>query len=259
MLLKQTAKMPQAIVEGVLCDAGGFRNWQWLVYSDGRTLLVDPAYRADIEHRLSARSIDSVDAIVVTHDDHDHVAAVDYFANNYSAEVLYLRSSGSLEITGYTLQSIFTPGHRIQHYSFSVELGDELYFFAGDLLFVGGCGRVFTGDYAAMAESLARVQNEVDGRAILCAGHDYSQSNFAFIEQLGIDSAAFQGIRASYPRFAAGDCHQPRQSLADEASYNPFLRLTSAEVLTALQQKYSRTPANAAQALQMLRQFKESL
>ena len=251
--------MPQAIVEGILCDAGGFRNWQWLVHFNGRTLLVDPAYRADIERHLSARSIDSVDAIVVTHDDHDHVAAVDYFADKHSAEVLCLRRAGSFEIAGYTLQSISTPGHRTQHYSFSAELGGKLYFFAGDLLFVGGCGRVFTGDYAAMAESLALVQNEVDGSAILCAGHDYSQSNFAFIGQLGIDSAAFQGIRAKYPRFDGGDYCQPQQSLADEASYNPFLRLASAEVLTALQQKYSRTPTNAAQALQMLRQFKESL
>ena len=251
--------MPQAIVEGVLCDAGGFRNWQWLARSHGCTLLVDPAYRADIERHLRARSIDSVDAIVITHDDHDHVAAVDYFADKYSAEVLYLRSAGSFEIAGYTLRSIFTPGHRTEHYSFSVELGDAMYFFAGDLLFVGGCGRVFTGDYEAMAEALARVQNEVDGRAILCAGHDYSQSNFAFIEQLGIDSNAFTSVRSSYPRFEAGDYCQPRQSLADEASYNPFLRLTSAEVLTALQQTYGRAPANAAQALQMLRQFKESL
>ena len=251
--------MAQAIVEGILCDAGAFRNWQWLLRSGGRTLLVDPAYRADIERYLSARSIDSVDAIVITHDDHDHVAAVDYFAEKYSAEVLYLRSAGSFEIAGYTLQSIFTPGHRTEHYSFSVALGGELYFFAGDLLFVGGCGRVFTGDYEAMTTSLARVQNEVDGRAILCSGHDYSQSNFAFIEQLGIDSAALQNIRANYPRFNDGDYCQPRQSLADEASYNPFLRLTSTEVLEALQRTYARTPANAAQALQMLRQFKESL
>ena len=251
--------MPQAIVEGVLCDAGGFRNWQWLLSSSGRTLLVDPAYRADIERHMGDRNIYSVDAIVVTHDDHDHVAAVDYFARKYSTEVLYLRATGSFEIAGYTLQSILTPGHRTEHYSFSVELGGELYFFAGDLLFVGGCGRVFTGDYVAMAESLARVQDEVDGRAILCAGHDYSQSNFTFIDQLGIDSAAFQSIRARYPLFRAGDYCQPRQSLADEASYNPFLRLTSSEVLEALQRTYSRTPANAAQALQMLRQFKESL
>ena len=247
------------IVEGVLCDPDGFRNWQWLLHAHGSTLLVDPAYRADIERHLSARNIDSVDAIVVTHDDPDHVAAVDYFARKHSAEVLYLRSAGSVELAGYTLQSISTPGHRAQHYSFSVELGDQLYFFAGDLLFVGGCGRVFTGDYAAMAASLARVQNQVDDRAILCAGHDYSQSNFAFIEQLGINSAAFASIRANYPLFGGGDYCQPRQSLADEASYNPFLRLTTDEVLTALQRTYSRSPANAAQALQMLRQFKESL
>ena len=251
--------MQPVIVEGVLCDPDGFRNWQWLLHAHGSTLLVDPAYRADIERHLSARNIDSVDAIVVTHDDHDHVAAVDYLARKHSAEVLYLRSAGRVELAGYTLHSITTPGHRAQHYSFSVELGDQLYFFAGDLLFVGGCGRVFTGDYAAMAASLARVQNEVDGRAILCAGHDYSQSNFTFIEQLGIDSTAFASIRASYPRFNGGDYCQPRQSLADEASYNPFLRLTTDEVLTALQRTYSRRPATAAQALQMLRQFKESL
>ena len=245
-------------VQGIFCAEHGMRNWQWLAQLQDQVLLVDPAYSQPLEQLLKQRGLDRVDAIVITHDDFDHVDAVDYFAGKYSAQVLALSQDQEVELGAFSIRSFSTPGHRRQHCSFSLNLEGQAYFFSGDLLFVGGCGRVFTGDYQAMVDSLAKVRARVDPSAILCSGHDYSQSNFAFIKHLGLDNPDFERVRQHYPLFREGDICSPQLTLGDEAGYNPFLRFDKPDVLKALARHgyQGRAPS---QALRALRQIKESL
>ena len=256
MSLKQPSQT--VIVEAVLCDQSGYRNWQWLIIAGERALLIDPGYKDAIEAQLKRHRVREIAGIAITHDDHDHIAALDYYAEKYQAPVLRPQSEGSCSVEGFEFLALATPGHVRNHYSLLFTAGAESYLFAGDLLFVGGCGRVFTQDYGAMAASLQKLRELDQSDAWLCPGHAYAQANWAFIDRLGITNERFRAVRARARDYQEGDTYRPDVKLADELAYNPFLRWDDPEVLAALRRSGAPEPESPAATLRLLRQLKES-
>ena len=165
----------------------------FIVRRDGsdRGLIIDPGEEPErILHVVDELGI-GIDAILVTHTHFDHIGAVAPVARATGApvycpelEVPVLRDilafvpwpgfgpyesyeadetvagGEKLELAGFEVEVIFTPGHSPGHVTYSIR--DEAALFSGDVLFQGSVGRVDLpgGDWPTLLESIRTL---VDG------------------------------------------------------------------------------------------------
>ncbi len=156
-----------------------------------RGLIVDPGEEAErILHVVDELGI-GIDAILVTHTHFDHIGAVAPVARATGAPVYcpeievpvladimsYVPWPGfgpyesydadetvaggeQLELAGFELEVLFTPGHSPGHVTYAIR--DEAALFSGDVLFQGSVGRVDLpgGDWPTLLES---IRSLVDG------------------------------------------------------------------------------------------------
>jgi hydroxyacylglutathione hydrolase len=165
-------------------------------------LIVDPGDEA--EKLLGA--IDSLgvtlEAILLTHTHFDHVGAVAPVAKATGAEVWVpeiekpvladinsfvpwpgfgpfeswdaehtLSGGEKLELAGFEIDVIFTPGHSPGHVSFSIP--DEAAVFSGDVLFQGSVGRTDLpgGDWPTLLESIRGLVDTLPSETTVYPGH----------------------------------------------------------------------------------------
>ena len=176
----------------------------YILRRDGsdRALIVDPGDEAD---KLLA-AIDSLgvtlDGILLTHTHFDHVGAVAPVARATGAEVWVpeiekgvladinsfvpwpefgpfenwdaehtLVGGEKLELAGFEIDVLFTPGHSPGHVTFSV--ADEAALFSGDVLFQGSVGRTDLpgGDWPTLLESIRGLVDELPAETTVYPGH----------------------------------------------------------------------------------------
>ena len=167
-----------------------------------RALIVDPGDEAD---RLLA-AIDelgvTLDGILLTHTHFDHVGAVAPVAKATGAEVWVpeiekvvlddimafvpwpgfgpfesydaehtLSGGEKLELAGFDIDVLFTPGHSPGHVTFS--LSDESAVFSGDVLFEGSVGRTDLpgGDWGTLLESIRGLVEGLPEETTVYPGH----------------------------------------------------------------------------------------
>jgi hydroxyacylglutathione hydrolase len=132
-------------------------------------------------------------------------------------------------LTGCVIE---TDGHLRGHVSYVFE--DVV--FCGDALFAGGCGRVFTGDFAAMQAGLSRLRALAPNTRVCCA-HEYTEDNLRFALSVEPDNRALQE-RAQRVRAlrAEGGCAVP-STIGEELGTNPMLRWDAESLLSGLKQK----------------------
>jgi hydroxyacylglutathione hydrolase len=167
-----------------------------------RALIVDPGDEAD---KLLA-AIDglgvTLDGILLTHTHFDHVGAVAPVARATGAEVWVpklesfvladinsyvpwpdfgpfesyeaehvLEGGERLELAGFEIDVLFTPGHSPGHVTFSIP--DEAALFSGDVLFQGSVGRTDLpgGDWGTLLESIRLLVDSLPGETAVYPGH----------------------------------------------------------------------------------------
>lgn len=167
-----------------------------------RALIVDPGEEAP---RLLA-AIDALgvelDGILLTHTHFDHVGAVAPVAEATGAEVWVpaiekpvladimsfvpwegfgpyeshdaehtLEGGERLELAGFEIDVLFTPGHSPGHVTFSIP--DERAIFSGDVLFQGSIGRTDLpgGDTATLLESIRMLVDALPPETAVHPGH----------------------------------------------------------------------------------------
>ena len=176
----------------------------YILRRDGsdRALIVDPGDEAD---RLLA-AIEglgvTLDGILLTHTHFDHVGAVAPVAKATGAEVWVpeiekrvladimafvpwsgfgpfeswdaehtLTGGDRLELAGFEIDVLFTPGHSPGHMTFSIP--DEAAIFSGDVLFEGSVGRTDLpgGDWATLLESIRGLVDGLPEETTVYPGH----------------------------------------------------------------------------------------
>jgi hydroxyacylglutathione hydrolase len=176
----------------------------YLFRRDGsdRAVLIDPG---DEPERL-LQAIDGlgvgIDAILLTHTHFDHVGAVAPVARATGAEVWVpelekqvlsnimdyvpwpgfgpfesydaehtLAGGEQLELAGFEIDVIFTPGHSPGHVTYSI--ADEQAIFSGDVLFQGSVGRTDLpgGDWPTLLESIRSLVDGLPEETTVYPGH----------------------------------------------------------------------------------------
>jgi hydroxyacylglutathione hydrolase len=89
---------------------------------------------------------------------------------SYEAEHT-LKGGEKLEMAGFEIDVIFTPGHSPGHVTFSIP--DEQAIFSGDVLFEGSVGRTDLpgGDWNTLLESLRGLVDSLPGETTVYPGH----------------------------------------------------------------------------------------
>ena len=154
-------------------------NYNVLLHEDGRTALIDAPDDPVIATVLEDRGW-SLDDILVTHNDWDHVDGLKALKERHGARVIGpkgdadaigdvdLRVGGGdvIDVLGRKVSVVDTPGHTAGHVSYHVP--DDKLAFVGDALFVMGCGRMRGQRAKEMWEGLGEASRAARRHACLC-------------------------------------------------------------------------------------------
>ncbi|MCW9718359.1 hydroxyacylglutathione hydrolase [Avibacterium sp. 21-599] len=215
-------------------------NYIWLYARENLPVIViDIAESAPLLAYLQQHQLE-VEAVLLTHKHSDHVGGLAEFKQHYPNVPVFgptetaqlgatqIINEGEIHTAHYQIQVLPSAGHTENHVSFLL----DGHLFCGDTLFSGGCGRVFTGDYAQMFDSLQRLKALPDS-TIVCPAHEYTLSNLHFAQKVLPKSVFLTDYALKMS--ALRERHQPTlpTTLAREKQINPFLQ---AENLTQFTQ-----------------------
>jgi hydroxyacylglutathione hydrolase len=176
----------------------------YLIRRDGseRALIVDPGDEAEKLLEAVDQLGVTLDGILLTHTHFDHVGAVAPVAKATGAEVWVpeiekgvladinsfvpwpdfgpfeswdaehtLSGGEKLELAGFEIDVLFTPGHSPGHVTFSIP--DERAVFSGDVLFNGSVGRsdLPGGDWPTLLESIRTLVETLPPETTVHPGH----------------------------------------------------------------------------------------
>lgn len=229
-------------------------NYSWLIWREGRVIIIDPGEAAPIKKILEESPyFEGVEAILITHHHHDHVGGVEELMRTYSTHLYgpentmpqpeHLFQGGEiLSLLLYKIHVFPTPGHAHLHLSYYFEEIPAL--FSGDVLFSGGCGRLLEGTAEELFHSL-RFYDALPQETLLCAGHEYTETNMRFIayyrenlpllkELLDGKEEIFEGFYEKVKLLRQKLLPTLPSSLSLERAINPFLLARTPEELAEL-------------------------
>ena len=244
-------------------------NYIWLLTREsyGGCAVVDPGDSEPVIETLEGRGL-RLEAILVTHKHGDHVGGiaglvqhwpgVQVFgpANEPIKRLSHRLGAGDevrLDGLGTSFEVLDVPGHTEGHIAY---VGEGL-LFCGDTLFACGCGRVFSGTFEQLSDSLQLLTGlPVDTRCY-CA-HEYTQDNIGFARWVEPDNPDLQlrAERVALQR-AAGEPTVP-STLGEEMLTNPFVRTTAPAVVAAAQKWAGHALGSPREVFRALRTWKDT-
>jgi len=222
-------------------------NYTYLAICDetNEAAIIDAPEEDPVVRRVEATGAD-VKLVLSTHHHFDHSKANPELAERYGVPV-YGHVSDAERMPGMTngidegdkiqfgnqeARVLFIPSHTTGHVAYVFD--DAGVVFTGDMLFAGGCGRLFEGNAQMMYDALCIKLAALPGDTLVYCGHEYTEGNLAFALTIEPENgeikeryAKVQEIRAN----AAADWHDATpaemtipSSIAEEKATNPFMR-----------------------------------
>lgn len=168
-------------------------NYVWAIINNNDIYIVDVGEATPIINYIEKNNL-NLCGILITHNHVDHIGELDELLKKYQnnnlkvfgskevAEIVntVVQEDDSFNIFDKNVKVIKSAGHTAEHISY---LLDNKYLFCGDALFMAGCGRVFTGDYAEQFRTLQKFKSLNDD-VLIYAGHEYSMMNLRFAKTI---------------------------------------------------------------------------
>lgn len=219
-------------------------NYAFVLIQDDQALVVDPGEAEPVARFLEQRQLRLTD-IWITHGHSDHIGGVRDLISHTGARLTApaglplppvdrVVDEGSRLTWGSSRFDVWsTPGHLPIHVTYVEAGGQPCAAFVGDVLFGGGCGRLFGNPPALLHASHQRLLQLPDHCHLFCA-HEFTLDNLAFALTVEPGNLAlqrrFQRVKAQRER---GEPSVPIH-LPEERATNPFLRLSEPELLKTL-------------------------
>ena len=223
-------------------------NYSWLVTESqsGMLGIVDPAEAAPAIAAIEARG-GRLDTIFLTHHHPDHIDGAPELVRRYGARIvgnaadahrlpkldIAVREGDEVPFGAAWARVIETPGHTLGHIAYYFPDGGLL--FCGDTMFSLGCGKLFEGTADDMYESLQKFA-ELPKETLVCAGHEYTQSNARFALSVDPENPALQSRVKEIEVLRREGRPTLPSTLGAELAANPFLRALDAPSLKRLRQ-----------------------
>src|SRR6056297_610582 len=194
-----------------------------------------------------------IERILSTHHHPDHAMASPELAERYGvpvhghvsdAERLPGMTDGVEEGDEITIgrqrgRVLFIPSHTMGHVAYVFD--DAKVVFTGDMLFAGGCGRLFEGDAQMMYDALCVKLAALPDDTLVYCGHEYTETNLRFALTVEPENSEIrekyervreQRAKAAEDWLEAGPAEMTIPStIAEEKATNPFMRAGSAAEL----------------------------
>jgi hydroxyacylglutathione hydrolase len=238
-------------------------NYFWAMHQGKHCAVVDPGDAQTVIDWLDQRGLSLV-TILITHHHPDHVGGITELRRKYGEIPVYgpanekiperthaLGEGDRVSLFGEDLQVWDVPGHTSGHIAY-VGAG---FTFVGDTLFAAGCGRLFEGTPAQMANSLSRFAALPTDTKVYCA-HEYTLSNLRFA--LSVDGENEALIARSFQAQDLREAGQPTVPffIAEEVATNPFLRAHLPALRAAADAHNGQPHGNAVEVFATLRKMK---
>eukprot|EP01138_Halocafeteria_seosinensis_P009579 gb/GECG01009789.1/.p1 GENE.gb/GECG01009789.1/~~gb/GECG01009789.1/.p1 ORF type:complete len:319 (+),score=35.10 gb/GECG01009789.1/:1-957(+) len=133
------------------------------------------------------------------------------------------------EGTGSDISEAGTSGKYLQ--KDTVPAGESGALFTGDTLFIAGCGRFNSGSPEQMYYALVEIIAHLPKHTKVFVGHEYTKKNLAFAHSVEPHNQSVKNLMQWVEeRRSAGKPTVP-STVQQEVATNPFIRLTSPEVV----------------------------
>jgi hydroxyacylglutathione hydrolase len=240
-------------------------NYIWtLADAGGQMIVVDPGDAAPVFAAID-EGLRPV-AILLTHHHPDHIGGAERLLQQYPVPCYAPVESRiacathrvvdgdvfTIPELGLHFHALEVHGHTSSHVAF---VGDDIVF-CGDTLFSLGCGRMFEGTPEQMLASLDRL-GALPPDARVCCGHEYTLANGAFASVIEPDNLALKDrLREARALREAGQPSVP-STIASELACNPFLRVDTPTVRSAVERHLGAPCADRVQVFGALRRWKD--
>lgn len=208
-------------------------NYIYLIEAHNSEALVavDPAEAVSVR-RFCKKKEKTLTHIINTHHHWDHTDGNSALKHTFGCSVIGAEADADRipaidiavselsppAIPGLSIRVLEVPGHTSGHIAYLID--DAL--FCGDVLFGGGCGRIFEGTPAQMWGSLCRLA-QLDAETKVYCAHEYTLANLAFARTIDADDeAVIRRIKRDSSVREAGKPTIP-SSIKLELETNPFL------------------------------------
>lgn len=208
------------------------RNFTYLILDDqtGESWVIDPYEAVPVIEYIKKNHL-SLKGILNTHQHFDHIRGNAALVDTFHSPVRKLKDSETIKLSGkYSLQTMNTPGHTMDHQVFVWKEEEEpLAVFSGDTLFNSGVGNCRGGgDIDLLYSTTHKLLSELPATTLLYPGHDYRKRNLEFA--LSVEPENKKVIEELYRIDSLQTENLPPLTLGEEKLVNPFLRLDSQEI-----------------------------
>lgn len=244
-------------------------NFAYLVLCSktGEAAVVDPSEADPILGKIRRLGL-NVSAIFCTHHHLDHVGGNRGLLKHLPGLKVYGHASDRGRIPGQTefledgdpvrlgrLQGrvLHCPGHTLGSLTYVFEKTA----FTGDTLFSAGCGRLFEGSAEDMISSLLDKIGTCPKSTKIYFGHEYTETNLKFAKTVEPGNPHIEAKLKSVVEVCHSGHVTTPTTLADEFTFNPFLRCDADEIKKTVRKVDPKNDLSPVSVFRVIRKLKD--